>query len=86
MKTYENKKLKVLFVYSGNSTYYNISPFVERQAKSLEKLGIDIFYFSIKGKGIKGYINNILPLRKKIKNGCFDIVHAQLFFLILSYS
>ncbi len=43
----------------------------------MKNLGIDIEYFTVVGKGIKGYLKNILPLRKEIKNGKYDILHAH---------
>ena len=44
--------MKVLFVFSGNSTTFAISPFIQAQAESLRKFGHIIDYFPVKGKGI----------------------------------
>ncbi|MFW5803753.1 MAG: glycosyltransferase family 4 protein [bacterium] len=68
--------MKVLFVCSGNSKD-GISPIVKAQGESLKKNGIGISYFTIKGKGIIGYLSNILPLRRMVKNNKFDIVHSH---------
>ena len=51
--------MKVLFVSSGNSDY-GIVPFIRNQGESLKQAGIDIDYFTIIGKGIKGYYKNII--------------------------
>lgn len=67
--------MKVLFVSSGNSGRPSI--IVRRQAISLEKAGIELEYFSVQGKGIKGYIRNIKPLRKLLESKKYDLVHAH---------
>jgi teichuronic acid biosynthesis glycosyltransferase TuaC len=48
--------MKVLIVCSGNSG--NINPFIKDQGEALEKQGIIISYFLIKGKGVNGYLKN----------------------------
>lgn len=68
--------MKVLFVSSGNS-HYGIVPFVKSQGESLRKEGIDLDYFTIKGKGISGYLKNIKRLREHIKNNNYDLIHAH---------
>ena len=68
--------MRILIVASGNS--YKISPFVKEQVNSLEKHGLAIDYFLIKGKGIVGYLKNYFLLRNKLtKNKCYDIIHAH---------
>ena len=69
--------MKVLFVFSGNSTVFAISPFIQSQAESLRKLGHTIDYYPIKGKGIGGYISNIPQLKHYIKKGNYDLIHAH---------
>lgn len=58
--------MKVLFVSSGNSRF-GIIPFIKSQGESLIKNGIDVEFFSIKGKGYLGYLNNLPTLRRHIK-------------------
>ena len=70
--------MRVLFVASGN--HGKISPVVKAQGDSLAKVGIEVDYFLIKGKGIKGYLGQILPLRRCWKNGNYDVVHAHFSF------
>jgi len=70
--------MKVLFVASGN--HGKISPVVKAQGDSLAKVGIEVDYFLIKGKGIKGYLGQILPLRRYWKNGNYDVAHAHFSF------
>ena len=69
-------KLKILFVSSGNSKD-GISPIVKNQGESIKKQDIDLEYYTIKGKGVKGYVKAIFKLRKHLKNNSYDIVHAH---------
>lgn len=68
--------MKVLFVSSGNNKG-GIGVLVKNQGNSLIEAGIDLTYFTIKGRGIKGYIMNIKTLRKHIRENNYDIVHAH---------
>lgn len=68
--------MKVLFVSSGNSKD-GISPIVKNQGESLRQNGVDLYYFTIKGKGFKGYLSNIKCLKRVINNLQPDIVHAH---------
>ncbi len=66
--------MKVLFVRSGNKGLDVIST---NQGKSLQKEGIQVFYYEIIGKGILGYLKNIIPLRKYISQTNPDLIHAH---------
>jgi glycosyltransferase involved in cell wall biosynthesis len=68
--------MKVLFVSGGNSQA-GIIPFVKSQGESLINEGIELVYFTIKGRGVKGYLKNIFLLKKYLKNNKFNIVHAH---------
>ena len=67
--------MKVLFVFSGNST--KVHPFISEQRLSLEKKGVQIDYFPIIGKGLTGYLKNLPNLNKIIKINSYDLVHAH---------
>lgn len=54
-----------------------ISSFIKVQAESLTSNGVDIEFFSINGKGIKGYVKSGLKLKKYLKDHHFDIIHAH---------
>ena len=69
--------MRILFVCSGNSKIFIISPFIKSQAESLTKLGHTIDYYPVKGKGLWGYLSNITKLSKFIKKGDYDIVHSH---------
>lgn len=67
--------MKILFVSSGNAnTQYGISSIVYNQGKSLEKQGVEVDYYGIVGKGVRGYLNNIFRIRRKIKQNCSKII------------
>lgn len=68
--------MRVLFISSGNKEE-GISPIVFAQGESLRSFGITIDYFTIQGKGLKGYLKSIVQLRKKLNQDNFDIVHAH---------
>ena len=68
--------MKVLFVFSGND-YLRISSIIALQAKSLIDQNISVDYFPIQGKGIIGYLKNLLPLRKVLKKENYNIIHAH---------
>lgn len=68
--------MRVLFVSSGNSKT-GMSSIVLNQGESLKKNGINLEYFTIKGKGLKGYLKNIFTLKNYLKHNQFDIVHAH---------
>lgn len=70
-------QLKVLFVSGGNSTAFAIAPFIKAQGQSLADSGQSISYFTIKGKGMLGYLKNAILLRKFLKNNAFDLIHAH---------
>ncbi len=68
--------MKVLFVHSGNSELFPVSPFLRSQALSLEAKGVEVVYFPVMGHGT-GYLRNIVPLRRCIKAEAPDIIHAH---------
>lgn len=68
--------MKVLFISSGNSAN-GISPIILNQGQSLIKHGVCVDYFTIKGKGLIGYLKFIPKVRKYIKQNKYDIVHAH---------
>ena len=67
--------MKILFVASGN--HGAPSPVVQNQGDALVSEGETVDYFLIKGKGIKGYLKNVKPLRKYLKEHKYDAIHAH---------
>jgi glycosyltransferase involved in cell wall biosynthesis len=68
--------VKVLFVASGNKTGQP-GAVVQNQAKSLTDAGIELDFYLVIGKGLKGYLKNIYPLFKHLKNNKYDIIHSH---------
>lgn len=68
--------MNVLFVSSGNSTF-GISPIIKSQGDSLTRNGINVDYYTLKGKGIFGYLKNIKPLNLFLKSKKYDVIHAH---------
>lgn len=68
--------MKVLFVSSGNAKD-GISPIIKNQGESLKSEGIDLEFFSIKGKGLKSYFRHIFILKSHLKTNSYDIIHAH---------
>lgn len=54
-----------------------MSPFIIEQADEMDKLGINVIYFGIKGKGVFGYLKNYFKLYKTVLHENVDIVHAH---------
>ena len=71
--------MKILLVHSGNAVGGDSSKytFVREQGDELRKLGCEIAYYAVVGKGMRGYLRNVKPLRKKIQELQPDIVHAH---------
>ena len=67
--------MKVLVVCSKNSG--RVAPFIVEQAESLERMGIKIDYFTIEGKGLKGYLKNRKHLMDKINSFQPQLIHAH---------
>jgi glycosyltransferase involved in cell wall biosynthesis len=68
--------MNILFVSSGN-TLNGISPVVESQGNSLIEYGHQVDFFTIKGKGLKGYINATIRLRKFLRGKTYNLIHAH---------
>jgi teichuronic acid biosynthesis glycosyltransferase TuaC len=68
--------MKILIVCSGNHKH-GISSFIKEQADSLISRGAEIEYFLVKGRKAFGYLKNYFPMRKVIRAGKFDLIHAH---------
>lgn len=67
--------MKVLFVSSGRQGDAN--PIIRNQGESLRKSGVELEYYVVSGRGWKSYIKSIKPLRKKVSDGQYDVIHAH---------
>lgn len=70
--------MKILLVHSGNAVSDSSDyTFVKEQGDALQNIGHDVFYFAIKGKGLKGYLGNRKRLVHTIISIDPDIIHAH---------
>lgn len=70
--------MNVLLVHSGNAvTHSSDYTFVREQGEALRELGINVFYYAIKGKKARGYLSNLAGLKESIKSNSIDIIHAH---------
>lgn len=67
--------MKLLIVASYNKNRF--APFIVEQAEAIAKIGVEVDYFGVTGKGIKGYLGNLGRLKQKIKEFKPDIIHAH---------
>jgi len=68
--------MKILFVTSSNSRL-GVTPFIRSQAESLVTKGLEVDYFIISSRGVKGYLKSISKLNQHIKKKKYDIIHAH---------
>ena len=74
--------MRILFILSGNRSNSekgkgDLIKIAKHQGDSLIGMGYSVDYFFITGKGLRGYLGSIPKIRKKIKAGNYDIVHAH---------
>lgn len=66
--------MKILFIRSGNT---GTDPISTSQGISLRKLGLEVVYFDLLGRGIKGYLSNIPRIRQQARLEKPDLLHAH---------
>ncbi len=70
--------MKTLFVCSYKEKLpRHAAPFILEQAEALRQEGIEVDFFPVQGKGVKGYLKNRKSLLQKIKTYHPDIIHAH---------
>lgn len=71
--------MKILLVHSGNAVGGDSSKytFVLEQGRALVEQGCEVEYYAVVGKGMRGYLRNVKPLREKIRERKPDIIHAH---------
>ena len=67
--------MKILFVCSKNSG--KVASFIVEQAEAVQQAGLEVDFFTIEGKGWKGYLSNRPLLIKKIKEFKPNVIHAH---------
>ncbi len=67
--------MKILIVANHNMGRF--SSIIREQVNSIKFLGIEIEYFGVYGKGIRGYLSNLSSLKAKIREFHPDLIHAH---------
>ena len=75
MSNNKSQILKVLFIASANKGA--MTPVVINQAEALIAEGVQVDFFEIRGKGFRGYMRNVNPLRKYLHTHQYDAIHAH---------
>lgn len=55
----------------------NAAPFVVEQKRALQRYGVECHMFLVKGKGVRGYLKQLGPLKKSISSFQPDVIHAH---------
>lgn len=69
--------IRVLFVSSGNIGGGKPTNLIYAQGESLQSKEIHVDYYTIVGKGVIGYLKNVKLLKRKLKEGHYEIIHAH---------
>jgi len=70
--------MRVLIVCSGNgSTPTGAGSIVHNQGVSLERAGIQVDWFLIRGHGLRSYLGAVPKLRAYLRGRQFNVVHAH---------
>ena len=67
--------MKILIV--GNNKPGHFAPFVEEQARVLQKQGCEVVFFGVQGKGLIGYLRCLPALKRAIQQHQPDLIHAH---------
>ncbi len=70
--------MRVLLIHSGNKVSISSNyTFVKEQGDALRKQGVEVSYYAVNGKGIRGYLSNLCKIKKTIESYKPDIIHAH---------
>ena len=70
--------MNLLLVHSGNAVGSSQDyTFVREQGDALSAKGINVSYFAVKGKGVKGYLSALPSLKEAVREHGIDLVHAH---------
>ena len=67
--------MRILIVASYNKGEF--APFIVEQSSALEKAGCEVCFLGLQGKGMKGYLQNLPDMKRKIREFRPDVVHAH---------
>lgn len=67
--------MRILIVASYNQDRF--APFIVEQVEALKRVGCEIGFFGVRGKGVKGYLKNLPALKKEIMTFQPNVIHAH---------
>lgn len=67
--------MRILFIVSGN--HGAVSPVAKNQGDALVRASAELEYYMIRGKGLRGYLKNVRPLRQYLRSHQYDAIHAH---------
>lgn len=67
--------MRILVVASFNKGIF--APFIVEQTEALKRRGVELSFFGLQGKGLRGYLQNLPKLKRKIKEVKPDVIHAH---------
>lgn len=67
--------MKILIVANHNKGHF--TPFIVEQVDALIRLGVEVDFFGVHGKGFFGYLSNLPALKRKIRECNPDMIHAH---------
>ena len=67
--------MRIIVIASFNKGRF--APFVVEQSESLKKVGCEVLFFGLKGKGVWGYLSNLSLLKRRIDEYKPDVIHAH---------
>lgn len=67
--------MRILVVASFNKGRF--APFIVEQAEALKRRGVELSFFGLQGKGVRGYLQNLPQLKRKIREIKPDVIHAH---------
>ena len=69
--------MKVVFIVSGNKSRGMVSSFVCSQYESLQREGLEMVLFPVRGKGWRSYAKAVFHMRRLVRKEHPDVVHAH---------
>jgi glycosyltransferase involved in cell wall biosynthesis len=67
--------MRILIVANHNTGRF--TSFITEQVEFIRKMGVEVDYYGVHGKGIYGYLSNLSSLKAKIREYHPDLIHAH---------
>ena len=67
--------MRILIVANHNPGNY--TTFITEQVESIRRLGVEVEFYGVHGKGTYGYLSNLSTLKERIREFHPDLIHAH---------